>query len=1845
MPLRIFKVTKDQSLKTSPDGGSGGDDHAPVGKHQSQADVFRQLWDFDDDWTGMTRLRGAWLVAKTTGEVHLAFGGSPRVVVSYLDAAFRTGGGAENSWSASAPEVYPGPARSGSAEDSVTTAQGKRVRVSIIGLMEAVAPASVKRRNGTPCGGARLFGLAVSSADPTSSSRSTEFYGMRAGAANRPYIEVEYDDNEPPRAPLAETLSPLTETDASAPGYPYRTVETTGPLLVVHMELDDPDLPIPDPRPLVLPPGSAKTDHITRWDIEVYQADATDATADAGTAVRFAKATGSVSGTVTREVDPSMALDEDLMNVGVQWRGRLYDKRGEQGPWCPLQKVRLNRPPKSPTAVFADPGSQDPTVTGVLLDDDAGSLLAATQSVRTTWSYRDPATGLVTVKESRWHDTAGGTAFSVATSPGLDWDREYRLFVQVRDQFGSVSPAEGEPGAMPYTLVTPRQVLGPDDMTPRSTATRLLTRTPTLTIGHSVAFDQHELLAYETVDERGEPTGAPSWTVPVTSNTSGLTVAKVWAGAARAWGQTFWWMARVHITGGAWTPWSRAYPVYIDAMPSGSPVYHQQADGTLRLVTEHVELVTETLRPQFVIPFTDPDIGDTPRWRRLEVRAALDNALILGSLVPLQARADVVDPCRLLAMEAYEGASGAVGGWTENPAAGEMVLSLDTARWEQGLASLRMALTAFPISTTAIAQSPPLTLGTLYTDLSSALITRFLVDVRITGYHAAGGPTVRLRWVFATSADFVEYDIAPGSAPDFQTRTMMKADVATAAPYPVAIGGTVDWSKVTAVQLRVANNAAGVYTGDVHLDNLVVDPLWVLGEHYRMTSAYMDDNAESAWGVETTVPIKASRSPTPTWAGFPSPTDPTPTLPVRYWGEVPMARHRVVIHRRRGYANLIGASPDMASHWRLGEATGFLGDSGRGRGAEAKGTVTRQVTGPLTAVEPSDTAVVLDGATGYLEMGDQHSFDGGIGGQTPYGVSLFYRDDRVDGVPQAIVQKLDAGVAPSGWSLDRDATGGIRGRRYYTYAGVVAGRGALGHWRMGDPATPVTRYQDRVAQLVPASYWRMGEAAAGAYHLTAAGMVPASWWRLGEASGTFANDGSTSTVLTAVGGVTHDVAGAPAPVVDDGAVELDGTTGYLTGGDIHGFHGNAPFSLAAWVLIDVSANAKVIIAKSNGATNGYRFMVETTNAITLFRFGSGTAQGVSSAVVSTGVWHLAVATYDGATLKLFVDNVLTSAASAVAIGATTEVFTVGRNSNAATSFFDGRLDEVLVWSRALSDEEAGSLYRALAVDEMGVVNARVAGTVTRDIAGALPAPDDDGAIDFDGTSGYLSAGVNYQFPNNEPFSWAAWIRPDVWDASARRVIGNGDGAAGYMMWLMSTGKVAVRRYESGALHDTVTSVATCPTGQWTHVAVTYDGATLALYVGTAAVVTAASSRPMLAHATTLKIGRSGGAAAAWWDGGIDEASVFTRALTAAEVQWLIAPAALDSVGTAHGSVWGTVTRDAAGALAADNDGGIDLDGTSGYVELSDAPFDFDGVKPFSIAIWVRPDALSDARRLIDKAYWSLTLTGATGKVRFQRKDIAAAADDLDSVAVLTTGAWHLVTATYDGATMRLYVDDAAPVSMASTRSLPVTSYRVTVGRQTAAAAAYWDGRVDELTIWPRAISDAEVAELRTVAALADPTDSTPATAPIVQGQTYHVALTYDGTVQRIHLDGVLAATGAATTHPLGITDAPLHVGRSSWGADFAQALVDEVVIWEGRAPTEDEVLAHFEERLVAPTESQTDPDDQSLVGDWVDTVAASGDLVLLPVPVGLLVDNGAWRAEVDIEDADGLRVTIGARAS
>ena len=180
------------------------------------------------------------------------------------------------------------------------------------------------------------------------------------------------------------------------------------------------------------------------------------------------------------------------------------------------------------------------------------------------------------------------------------------------------------------------------------------------------------------------------------------------------------------------------------------------------------------------------------------------------------------------------------------------------------------------------------------------------------------------------------------------------------------------------------------------------------------------------------------------------------------------------------------------------------------------------------------------------------------------------------------------------------------------------------------------------------------------------------------------------------------------------AYSFDGVSNYMSVPNI-AQSGNSARSFVCWVQITDSSNEQCIIS------SGYPSPYNTFNLVYNYHSSVGVTYNVGLGVmgfvpgdyypitgttgmaISNGQWHQAVVTYDGAgALKLYVDGILNNSTIGMTYTTTAQNNFFGKSNHVgAEGYYDGKLDDIAIYNRALTATEITQIY-----------NGSVASTIT-----------------------------------------------------------------------------------------------------------------------------------------------------------------------------------------------------------------------------------------------------------------------------------------------------------------------------------------------------------------------------------------------------------------------------------------------------------------------------------------------------------------------------------------------------
>jgi hypothetical protein len=196
-----------------------------------------------------------------------------------------------------------------------------------------------------------------------------------------------------------------------------------------------------------------------------------------------------------------------------------------------------------------------------------------------------------------------------------------------------------------------------------------------------------------------------------------------------------------------------------------------------------------------------------------------------------------------------------------------------------------------------------------------------------------------------------------------------------------------------------------------------------------------------------------------------------------------------------------------------------------------------------------------------------------------------------------------------------------------------------------------------------------------------------------ETSGTSAADATGNGRTASLAGGTSWVAGRTG-----GAVSLNGTDGHvrLPNGILAGVN---DFTIAGWVRPGAVATWARIVDLGTG-TNAYLFLTPRSSAggarFAITTGGAGAEQHIDApSALAAGAWTHVAVTLAGQLGILYVNGAEVARNAAItvrpsALGGTTQNY-LGRSQYAGDPFLSGQLDDVRLYSRALSATEIRTL--------------------------------------------------------------------------------------------------------------------------------------------------------------------------------------------------------------------------------------------------------------------------------------------------------------------------------------------------------------------------------------------------------------------------------------------------------------------------------------------------------------------------------------------------------------------------
>lgn len=184
--------------------------------------------------------------------------------------------------------------------------------------------------------------------------------------------------------------------------------------------------------------------------------------------------------------------------------------------------------------------------------------------------------------------------------------------------------------------------------------------------------------------------------------------------------------------------------------------------------------------------------------------------------------------------------------------------------------------------------------------------------------------------------------------------------------------------------------------------------------------------------------------------------------------------------------------------------------------------------------------------------------------------------------------------------------------------------------------------------------------------------------------------------------------------------------------------------------------------------------------------------------------------------------------------------------------------------------------------------------------------------------------------------------------------------------------------------------------------------------------------------------------------------------------------AIDETGnSAAGAYRGGVTLGVPGALIGDPNTAVHFNGADAYVNVrANASLDVGDI--FTYELWLRRGStLGVTQRLLHKGAGAASLgLGTSNKVVLLPGGSGAVTIASSRVAI-TDHNWHYIVATKNGPDVHIYLDGSDVTSAGTNTTMTNNTTALNIGRATT-GVAYFDGDIDEVAIYPVALTAAQV---------------------------------------------------------------------------------------------------------------------------------------------------------------------------
>jgi hypothetical protein len=185
----------------------------------------------------------------------------------------------------------------------------------------------------------------------------------------------------------------------------------------------------------------------------------------------------------------------------------------------------------------------------------------------------------------------------------------------------------------------------------------------------------------------------------------------------------------------------------------------------------------------------------------------------------------------------------------------------------------------------------------------------------------------------------------------------------------------------------------------------------------------------------------------------------------------------------------------------------------------------------------------------------------------------------------------------------------------------------------------------------------------------------------------------TATITVSATGATSQTVTVTQAAAQNNALNFNGTNDYVS----CGVYNPTTFTIEAWVNPIVANVDQAVVSTLSEftLTGGELHIFSNGIPVITVRNNGNWVDTKGTTPISTNTWTHLAATYDGNTLKLYVNGLLSASSTLDSYSPGSESMLIGRRSS-NNLFFNGTIDEVRIWNTALTESQInGNMYNGI----------------------------------------------------------------------------------------------------------------------------------------------------------------------------------------------------------------------------------------------------------------------------------------------------------------------------------------------------------------------------------------------------------------------------------------------------------------------------------------------------------------------------------------------------------------------